>query len=268
MQNRSAANAVTRRSLFGPPPVLGGEDVAVYEELSRRIYATVNPVDVIDEMLVADIVILEWEVLRWRRLKTNLMRACTLRALQDFISEHLAYENYRHQFVKDLTEILRDNTPEELLKECSAEKLANQCAANDSEAVDRANRMLNSASLSMDRVLDQARDQAAAELARKYVRLQSRAGKFVDRLLARVSIGIDELSVKEIVSRLDDIERIDRLATIAETRRDAALHEIERRRATLGEKLRRGLQEVEEAEFQEMTTNALETTPAKETGEA
>ena len=50
-----------------------------------------------------------------------------------------------------------------------------------------------------------------------------------------------------------------RLATIAESRRNASLHEIERRRAVLGETLRRSVQEIEDGEFE-----VIETTPPKE----
>jgi hypothetical protein len=50
---------------------------------------------------------------------------------------------------------------------------------------------------------------------------------------------------------LDIIERIDRLITIAENRRNAMLREIDRRRTALGEALRRKLQEVE-GEFEEI----------------
>ena len=51
--------------------------------------------------------------------------------------------------------------------------------------------------------------------------------------------------VTALARELNDIERIDRLATIAETRRNAMLREIDRRRAVLGEALRRQVQEVE-----------------------
>jgi hypothetical protein len=54
------------------------------------------------------------------------------------------------------------------------------------------------------------------------------------------------------------IERIDRLATIAESRRNASLREIDRRRAVLGEALRGSVKEVEDAEFQ-----VVETMPTK-----
>jgi hypothetical protein len=50
---------------------------------------------------------------------------------------------------------------------------------------------------------------------------------------------------KALPRELDYIERIDRLITIAENRRDASLREIDRRRAVLGEALRRQVQEVE-----------------------
>ena len=61
-----------------------------------------------------------------------------------------------------------------------------------------------------------------------------------------------------LAEKLDNIERIDRLATIAESRRNASLHEIDRRRAVLGETLRQSVQEIEDAEFK-----VIETTPAK-----
>ena len=51
---------------------------------------------------------------------------------------------------------------------------------------------------------------------------------------------------------------MDRLSAIAENRRNASLREIERRRAALGGALRRGVQEIEDGEFE-----VIETTPAK-----
>ena len=69
---------------------------------------------------------------------------------------------------------------------------------------------------------------------------------------------MDGLTADAIAEHLDVIERIDRLTTIAESRRNASLHEIDRRRAVLGNTLRRSVQEIEDAEFE-----AIETTPAK-----
>jgi hypothetical protein len=61
-----------------------------------------------------------------------------------------------------------------------------------------------------------------------------------------------------LTENLEVIERIDHLATIAESRRNYILREIDRRRAVLGERLRRGVQEIEDAEFK-----VIETTPSK-----
>ena len=62
---------------------------------------------------------------------------------------------------------------------------------------------------------------------------------------------------KALAEQLGNIERIDRLITIAETRRNTMLREIDRRRAALSEALRRQVQEVE-AEFE-----VIEKTPAE-----
>ena len=51
-----------------------GENAADYDELVARLCAAVRPVDVIDEMFINDVVSLEWEVSRWRRLKLSLIR--------------------------------------------------------------------------------------------------------------------------------------------------------------------------------------------------
>ena len=61
--------------------------------------------------------------------------------------------------------------------------------------------------------------------------------------------------VVAVAKDLDAIERFDRQAT---SRRNASLHEIDRRRAVLGETLRRSVQEIEDGEFE-----VIETTPAK-----
>ena len=71
-------------------------------------------------------------------------------------------------------------------------------------------------------------------------------------------MSIETLTVKALAEELDYVERIDRLITIAEGRRNASLREIDRRRAVLGEKLRRNVQEIEDREIDE-----IEATPAK-----
>jgi hypothetical protein len=66
---KSKTSIPARLTPFGQPQLLENEDAAAYEELLARVYAAVKPVDIIDEMFIVDLVSLEWEVLRWRRLK-------------------------------------------------------------------------------------------------------------------------------------------------------------------------------------------------------
>src|SRR5438094_150251 len=102
-----------RLRLFGQPQVLEGEDAAAYDELLARFCAAIKPVDIIEEMFIADLVSLDWEVRRWRRLKSSLIRASGLKALGRFLSEELDHDLYSEHFVHDLSEILRDNLPED-----------------------------------------------------------------------------------------------------------------------------------------------------------
>ena len=67
----------------------------------------------------------------------------------------------------------------------------------------------------------------------------------VNELLTDAGISMDSFMTKVLGDKIDYIERIDRLTAIAETRRNAALREINRRRAVLGETLRRSVHEIE-----------------------
>ena len=74
------------------------EDAAAYDALLSRICAAISPVDVIDEMLIADVVSLEWDVLRWRRLKTSLIRSLELKVLKRFLTAQLDYDHCQKYF--------------------------------------------------------------------------------------------------------------------------------------------------------------------------
>jgi hypothetical protein len=97
----------------------------------------------------------------------------------------------------------------------------------------------------------------------EYVRGESDAITLVHEPLSGAGVSMDALVAQALANKLDDIERIDRLATIAESRRNASLCEIDRRRAVLGQTLRRRVQEIEDAEFK-----VIETTPANGTNAA
>jgi hypothetical protein len=255
----SALAKVQRLTLFGSPQLLEGEDAAAYDELLSRVSAAAKPVDIIDEMFIADVVSLEWEVLRWRRLQSSLMRTRGLEELEQFLSNHLDYDQYRKFFEEDLTEILQDNLEDQ--SEDDARRLAHKCARNEPDADEKVNQILAGMNLDMDNILRRARARKAEELSQEYVRRKPGAIKLIDKLLTRASLSIDALMVRALLEKLDDIERIDRLITVAETRRNAMLREIDRRRAVLGEALRRQVQEVE-GEFKVIEKPSAETKSA------
>jgi hypothetical protein len=254
--NTSPLAKVQGLMLFGSPQLLEGEDAAAYDELLNRVGAAVKPVDIIDEMFIDDVVSLEWEVLRWRRLKSSLMRTRGLAALEQFLSNHLDYDQYRKYFADELTEILQNNLTEDLTKD-GAQTLAQKCARNDPDADDKVNQILDRINLYMERILNSARARKAEELARDYAQRKPGAISLIHKLLARANSSIEALIAEALAENLDNIERIDRLTTIAETRRNAMLREIDRRRTVLGETLRRQVQEVE-GEFE-----VIEKTPAE-----
>ena len=79
----------------------------------------------------------------------------------------------------------------------------------------------------------------------------------VDGLLADNGMSLDALVANRLSDCLDQIERIDRLTTIAEDRRNDALREIDRRRAVLAEALRWSVQQVEHGELNANTTKLI-----------
>src|SRR5262249_39689391 len=248
-------------TLFGSAVLLAGEDDAAYHELLSRVRTTINPVDIIDEMFIADVVSLEWEVLRWRRLKSSLMRRRGLEALEQFLSKHLDYyDHYQTHFEQDLAEILQDNLGEGQT-EVDARVLAHKCARDEPDADDKVNQILASINLDMDDVLKSTRARKAGELAQDYLQRKPGSIKLIDKLLASAGSSIDALMAQALTMELDKIERIDRFVTIAETRRNAMLREIDRVRGVLSEARGRQVQEVE-GEFEGVEKTPEETKSA------
>jgi hypothetical protein len=255
MKKKTTSKVVNSDNLFGPPPILAGEEAA-YDELIGRVYAAIKPADVIDEMLIADAVASEWQYLRWNRLKFSLVQTCAAKGLKGFLNINLDYDMYRARFEEDLTEIHEDNLPEDHVEDL--ERLARDCARDEPAANDKVDEILTKADLDVDQIVDFARASRAEELVKEYMRRDSGAVALIDDLLAKAGTTIDALIAAHLEMQLGYVERIDRLATIAEARRNASLPEIDRRRSVLGEKLRRSVQEIEEREL-----TMIETTTGK-----
>jgi hypothetical protein len=258
-KSKSMTPAPARRfRLFGQPHVLEGEDAAAYNELLARICDAIKPVDILEEMFIADVVSSEWEVLRWRRLKVSLIRALALKELETFLVKQFEsnYALYAEHFESYLAKILQNNLPEDQAD--SAEMLAAKCAPHTDEADATLDEVLRSIGLNSGTVMDDARAQKAKELLQEYGRREPETVRLVDELLTAAGASIHSFMADASTEQLEYIERIDRLTTIAEDRRNGMLAEIERRRAVFGATLRRNVQEIEEAEFK-----VIETTPAK-----
>ena len=72
---RPRSKALSRLNLFGPPPLLEGEDAAAYDELVARVFSAVRPTDFIDEIWARDLADVSWSLFRLRRIQAAFLSA-------------------------------------------------------------------------------------------------------------------------------------------------------------------------------------------------
>jgi hypothetical protein len=252
----SAPARAQRFACFGPRLLLEGEDAALYDELVGRMCAAVKPVDIIDELYLADVVSLQWEIMRWRRLKLNVMQASVQDQLEVFLTHALNYEAYAEAFEEAVAELLPESPEKNRAEE--AKELARQYARSQPDAVRRVSARFDAAGLDAHDILEEVKAKKAKELAQAYARREPEVIRLVHELLAATGETMPDFVLGSLPLVLDRIERIDRLISNAEIRRTISLREIDRRRTVLGEALRRNLREVEEGEFE-----VIEPTPAE-----
>ena len=77
--------------LLGPPPLLPNESRGDYEGLKARIRAKIAPQDVLEEIWLRDILDLQWEVLRMRRLKASLLSTSSVLGLDSLLYRRLPH---------------------------------------------------------------------------------------------------------------------------------------------------------------------------------
>lgn len=115
--------------LFGPPPLLKGEDPAKFEKFLNKISTDVKPTDTIEHVWVWDIAVLTWEVARYRRAIAALHTVNTVRGLESVLGRLYGEENLP--------------------------KLLDQWAKRDPEATKYVEGLLKSAELTMEDVAAQ-----------------------------------------------------------------------------------------------------------------
>jgi hypothetical protein len=86
--------------------------------------------------------------------------------------------------------------------------------------------------------------------AKGWARREETNVRKVEAALANAGLTMDAVAARTFSARIGDFERIDRMTMAAEARRNAALHELDRHRASFALRLRRSLQAAEEGEFQ------------------
>src|SRR5262245_55633055 len=124
--DRSAA----RLNLFGPPPLIEGEDTAAYDDLLVQISAAVKPADILEDIWVRDVVDFTWEIFSLRRLKANLMTATRYKGVEAVLRPIIGYSD-------------------------ATDTLATKWAQRNPSAIERVTKILDSAGLTMDAVIAQ-----------------------------------------------------------------------------------------------------------------
>jgi hypothetical protein len=181
-------------SIFGPSPVVTGEDANAYNALLTQVSRDVQPSNTVERIWVREVVDDTWELLRFRRAVTNL------------ISNEIPFYLRR------------------VLAPIAARSI-------DSYWMD--------------------------DIVKKWEERKLSAISSVKDLLASKWKTLDAVIAITLADKLDTVERLEHLITIAKGRRDATLREIDRRRAALGQILRDKVREVEDAEFKTIEPEAM-----------
>jgi len=89
----------------------------------------------------------------------------------------------------------------------------------------------------------------AETLAEGWAARKSDVVEEVNKTLTSAGLTTDNILAQTFSLKVNDIERIEHMMALAEARRNATLREIDRHRQTLGQKLRRAAQQLEDGQF-------------------
>ena len=65
--------SMTELSFLGAPPLIPGESAKDYEKLVSAVTNTTKPVDLMETIWTRDIVDLQWDIIRFRRIKADVI---------------------------------------------------------------------------------------------------------------------------------------------------------------------------------------------------
>jgi hypothetical protein len=248
------SHEVERFTKFGNPELIYGENRADYDALLSSICGAVKPADFIEEMLVNDIVYLQWEILRLRRLKTSYMKLVAADPLETALTAAIPYDDYKDTFVKILADRLQQDCGQ--TGDCAYE-LARLFAGPESDSDQKVRNLLDEAELDIDQIYAAAKREKVEELAEGYKRQESPFVEQVKQILAARGQSMEDVIVEGLTrkefrwdtDKLAHLERLEDLITLAESRRNAALREIDLHRATLAQRLRRTVPDIDGADY-------------------
>src|SRR5262245_56144373 len=130
IQAQRTPEALDPSSLFGPPPLIAGEDPAGYDALHAGLSAAVKPKDWLEQMWTRDVVDLTWEILRMRRLKATLLDSLMPDGLKRILGRPFGW--------------------------AAADDLSKDWAARNPQAIKKVDELLSSMELSKDAVAARA----------------------------------------------------------------------------------------------------------------
>jgi len=81
----ASGDAWSDDDLFGPPPIMPGEDREAYKALLDQFYAAVQPKNILERMWLRDAVNLIWESKQYRRFKGDLMRVDAHKGVREIL---------------------------------------------------------------------------------------------------------------------------------------------------------------------------------------
>lgn len=140
------SKSISRASIFGPAPILPQEDPEAYDALLERVVGDIKPSGMIEEILVRDPVDHTWEILRWRRLRTDVLAEATAAVLRAKLSR------IPKRGQSSPSDMLDDLFP----PSTSVQKLVRKWIKKDPAAIRRINKLLTSINTTMASVTTEA----------------------------------------------------------------------------------------------------------------
>lgn len=148
--NVLTSQAVSRLPVFGPPPLLKGEDAAAYDDLLIRVSGNLKPTDIFEEIWVREIADLIWESLRWRRQLASFLAMAIPQVLERILQPIAQNQPVVPSGTSFMSKL---RAAQASLKAGSI--LAADWAIGDPAAIERVKELLASVGLTMDNVIAQ-----------------------------------------------------------------------------------------------------------------